>query len=63
MIRKTLAMGGCAWSTSQPSASVDNTDFDMRERSVINFCWTRLRWKSVSGQDGEITSYSWSTST
>lgn len=58
MIRKTLFHGGCAWSTSEATSSVGNTDFD--DHGVISFCWTWLRWKSV-GPDGEVASFSWST--
>lgn len=56
MIRKTLSIGGYAWSTSEANSSIGN-----RDDSDISFCWTWLLWKSASGRDGEITSYSWST--
>lgn len=59
MIRKTLSIGGYAWSTSEASSRYDNIDF--ASGCPISFCWTRLLWKSTSGQDGEMTSYSWST--
>ena len=57
MIRKTLAMGGCAWSTSEARSSVGNRDFDY-DAGPISF-W--FFWRSTSGRDGEIASFSWST--
>ena len=60
MIRKTLAMGGCAWSTSEARSSVGGRDFDY-DGGPVSFCWTWLHWRSTSGRDGEIASFSWST--
>ena len=59
MIRKTLAMGGRAWSTSENSSKYDNIDF-YSGGCPISFCWTELHWKATISRDGEITSYSWS---
>ena len=60
MIRKTLAMGGCAWSTSEARSSVGDRDFDY-DAGPISYCWIWFFWRSTSGRDGEIASLSWST--
>ena len=60
MIRRTLLMGGCAWSTSEAHSSVGNRGFD-DDSGPISFCWTWLLWKSAIGRNGEIASFSWST--
>jgi len=65
MIRKILARGGCAWSTSEANSSIGNRNFDDDDDDdvfPISSCWLHF-YESATGRELEVASLSWSTST